>query len=111
MPKIFSPVGVAPAAAVCPYCGASIDRSPNPNLEDLPAAGDLMLCIRCAGVLVFDDLMRPQATSADELEAIYERAPEMREEVDKAQDVVHVVNAIRHTIKMKRRKAKDVPDA
>ena len=70
-----------------------------------------MLCIRCAGVLVYDDLMRPQATSADELEAIYERAPEIREEVDKAQDVVHVVNAIRHTIKMKRRKAKDVPDA
>ena len=56
-------------------------------------------------------MMRPQATSADELGAIYERAPEMREEVDKAQDVVHVVNAIRHTIKMKRRKAKDVPDA
>ena len=70
-----------------------------------------MLCIRCAGVLVFDDLMRPQATSADELEAIYERAPEMREDVEKAQDVVQVINAIRHAIKMKRRKAKDVPDA
>ena len=40
MPKIFSPLGVAPAAAVCPYCGASIDRSANQNLEDLPAPGE-----------------------------------------------------------------------
>ena len=35
MPKIFSPLGVAPAAALCPYCGASIDRSPNQKLDDL----------------------------------------------------------------------------
>lgn len=46
--------------SACPWCGHEMDYATTPFGLDSPSAGDLSICIRCAGFLVFDTKLQLQ---------------------------------------------------
>ena len=43
-------------AASCPYCGYDLnDATGFKNAKDVPVSGDIGVCFKCSGVILYDD--------------------------------------------------------
>jgi hypothetical protein len=53
----------------CPFCGSALDAAtavPD-NADAAPEAGDVTVCISCAGVLIFDEALSVRRPTTVEL--------------------------------------------
>lgn len=59
---------------LCPKCGYAMDAHSNTSSRDKrpPIPGDIGVCFQCFETLVFDENMKLQTASADDLEKISE---------------------------------------
>ena len=54
----------------CPYCGHKFNRQAGVETNDKPKAGDVSLCIKCGGVLIFNKKLRMRRPTAKELKEV-----------------------------------------
>lgn len=55
------------ANAKCPYCDSKIDGASDPLGDAEPKPGDITICIYCAGLMVFDQLLIPRFPTDEEV--------------------------------------------
>ncbi len=82
----------------CPRCGHIFDA--HSNLEDKelrPKEGDISICIKCGSIAIFErnGLRLP---SESELESIYKRYPDVRENVKRVKLLMDETNILMNTI-------------
>lgn len=64
-----APHGVMlPSYIECPHCLHQMDRTTGMTGREMPRPGDVSLCIRCAGIALFDE--RLQIRAPDEAERL-----------------------------------------
>lgn len=51
----------------CPYCGKVNDLASSFKGKEKPEPGDISICIKCAGILVFDEELRIRRPTDSEL--------------------------------------------
>jgi len=56
--------------SACPYCGRINDRAIHIEGEGTPRAGDVAICISCAGICVFNDALIEEKVSPEQIEAL-----------------------------------------
>lgn len=65
------------APVLCPYCGHTLDAATEAGGSAVPVGGDFTVCIRCAGLLVFDAALRPTKPALGEYEAACREQPDL----------------------------------
>lgn len=63
------------APVLCPYCGHTLDAATEAGGSAVPVPGDFIVCIRCAGLLVFDAALRPTKPALGVYEAACAKQP------------------------------------
>lgn len=70
----------------CPHCAEAMDGLEGP--ADGPSAGDITICMRCAGIAVFTDQMTLRKPTTGELVTLL-REPDLQRVVD----AIHRLNS------------------
>ena len=53
--------------STCPWCGTDLDRAASVESDSRLEAGDVTVCLRCAGVLVFTNDLAVRKATGEEL--------------------------------------------
>lgn len=83
------------APALCPHCGYAVDAASAMDRKSRPRPGDWSLCLSCAGLSVFDDLLRPVLPGFGVLSALRLEDPAQYEEIERARAAIRIQRAAR----------------
>jgi hypothetical protein len=72
----------------CPYCDGSLDAASHMREQAKPKKGDFSVCIYCAQLLRFDELLAPRKLLAGEAETVFLAQPKLAEEIRRLQAAI-----------------------
>lgn len=76
----------------CPWCGQEMNMTGTPFGSNAPNAGDLSICIRCAGILELDADWRLQKFEQDKLSQLALTDPDTYTQLMEVQAAIREVN-------------------